>query len=102
VLNAISFFDVTRSILEAEFAAIAEAPPGAFDWRLYEDSLDHSEDLLARDSQDHNGQFGKLRAHGFQFKGARASVFSYSRDPVHAHAGFNIDCGNDNGDGSSM
>ena len=102
VTNAINFFDVNKAILKAEFAAIPEAPPAAFDSRLYEGSVDHSVDLIARDAQDHNGQFDKLRAHGFQFNGAAASVYSYSRDSVHAHAGFNIDWGYDNGDGSGM
>jgi len=92
VTNAIQFFGVDKDILKQEFAAIAEAPPGAFDNRVYQGSIDHSNDLIARDTQDYNGQFDKIKNY-FTMNGGSASVYSYSRDPIHAHAGFNIDGG---------
>lgn len=98
VTSAIRFFNVDKTILKQEFAALAEAPPGAFDSRVYQGSLDHSNDLIARDAQDHNGQFDKIKKY-FTMNGGSASVYSYSKDPVHAHAGFNVDWGGNDGTG---
>lgn len=98
VLSAVRFFGVDLEALKAEFAAIEEAAPAAFDARLWQGSKDHSDDLIARDAQDHNGQFNKLSVY-FTYNGGSASVYSYSRDAVHAHAGFNIDWGGNDGTG---
>lgn len=98
VASAVRFFDVDLVILRAEFAARTETPPAAFDNRIYQGSVDHSVDLIERDAQDHNGQFDKIRAY-FSFNGGSASVYSYSRDAIHAHAGFNIDWGGNDGTG---
>jgi len=98
VINAINYFGVDKTVLKSEFAAIAEAPPGAFDSRVYQGSLDHSVDLIARNAQDHNGQFDKIKLY-FSMNGGSASVYSYSKDPIHAHAGFNIDWGGNDGTG---
>lgn len=98
VANAIRYFKVDLDVLKAEFAARSETPPAAFDSRIYQGSVDHSVDLIARDAQDHNGQFDKIRKY-FSFNGGSASVYSYSRDAIHAHAGFNIDWGGNDGTG---
>ena len=98
VLNAVRYFGVDLEVLKAEFAVIDEAPPAAFDARLWQGSKDHSDDLIARDAQDHNGQFNKLSVY-FTYNGGSASVFSYSKDAIHAHAGFNIDWGGNDGTG---
>ena len=98
VLNAVRYFRVDLEVLKAEFAAIDEAPPAAFDARLWQGSKDHSDDLIARDAQDHNNQFARLRNY-FTYNGGSASVYSYSDDGVHAHAGFNIDWGGNDGTG---
>lgn len=95
---AISYFKVNRTILKAEFAARTETPPAAFDNRIYQGSVDHSVDLITRDAQDHNGQFDKIREY-FSFNGGSASVYSYAKDAIHAHAGFNIDWGGNDGTG---
>ncbi len=102
VENAIRYFGVGLSVLQAEFAAISAKPPAAFDRRIYQGSLTHSLDLIARDSQDHNNQFQRVEAAGFNYNGASASVFSYTSNPVYGHAGFNIDWGNDGGSGDGM
>ena len=98
VTSAVRYFGVDLDVLKAEFAAINEVPPAAFDARLWQGSKDHSDDLIARDAQDHNGQFNKLSVY-FTYNGGSASVFSYSKDAVHAHAGFNIDWGGNDGTG---
>ncbi len=102
VASAINYFNVNLSILKSEFAAIAPMEPAAFDRRIYEGSQTHSLDLIARDAQDHNGQFQKVSDAGFTSRGGRASVFSYSRSALHAHAGFNIDWGGGTPDGMQV
>jgi hypothetical protein len=92
-------FGVNLGVLEAEFAAIAPAPPGAFDRRLYEASLAHSLDLIARDAQDHDQQFARVDAAGFSYVGGRANVFSVARSALNGHAAFNIDWGGNDGTG---
>ncbi len=95
-----SGYGVDLDLLQAEFAAIAPAPPAAFDRRLYEASLAHSLDLIDRDEQDHEGQFDRVDASGFVHDGGRASVFSFADSALNAHAAFNIDWGP--GDGTGM
>ncbi|NER51232.1 MAG: hypothetical protein F6J92_32105 [Symploca sp. SIO1A3] len=97
--SAVSYFNVDIELMKSEFAAIDPQPPAAFDRRIYQGSLVHSQDLIARDAQDHNNQFDRVRDAGFSLNGGNASVFSYSRDPVYAHAGFNIDWGGNDGTG---
>ena len=102
VQGAISFFGVDLNVMQAEFAAIASRPPAAFDRRIYLGSETHSLDLIARDAQDHNNQFQRVSDAGFSISGANASVFSFSENPVHAHAGFNIDWGGGTPDGMQV
>jgi len=97
--NALVYFDVDRALLRQEFAAIPPKPPAAFDARLYEGALAHSLDLIARDAQDHNGQFDRVSAAGFRAQGMRGNVFAYSREPLYGHAAFNVDWGGNDGTG---
>ena len=99
IQSAIAYFKVNLTLMRQEFAAIAPKPPAAFDVRLYEAALAHSLDLIARDAQDHNGQFGRVDTAGFEASGMRGNVFSYSRDPLYGHAAFNIDWGGNDGTG---
>jgi hypothetical protein len=92
-------FNVDLDILEGEFASLAATPPAAFDRRLYEASKAHSLDLILRDKQDHNGQFDRIDVSGFVHSGGRASVFSFARSALQAHAAFNIDWGGNDGTG---
>ncbi len=102
VESSVSAFDVDLEIMRTEFEAISPRPPAAFDRRLHAGSVAHALDLIKRDAQDHNGQFDRATEAGFQFNGAAASVFSYARNPLHAHAAFNIDWGPDGGAGDGM
>jgi hypothetical protein len=95
-----SFFRVNLGLLQGEFAALLPKPPAAFDVRLYNAALAHSLDLIARDAQDHVGQFDRIDAAGFQFTEARVSVFSFADSALNAHAALNIDWGP--GDGTGM
>ncbi|MEM9159545.1 MAG: hypothetical protein AAGB46_10890, partial [Verrucomicrobiota bacterium] len=97
--SAVSYFGVDIELMKAELAAFAPKPPAAFDRRIYLGSKVHSEDLIARDKQDHNNQFSRIGDAGFRLSGGNASVFSFADDPIHAHAAFNIDWGGDDGTG---
>ena len=89
-----NFFNVDLDELKAAFALLPPKPPAAFDIRLHDASELHSLDLIARDAQDHNGQFDRINASGFACNGGRVSVFSYSGSALNAHAALNIDWGN--------
>jgi len=88
------FFNVDIAALKAAFAALPAKPPAAFDMELHDASELHSLDLIARDAQDHNGQFDKIGASAFNCNGGNVSVFSYSDNALNAHAALNIDWGN--------
>jgi hypothetical protein len=94
------FFQVNTTLLQSEFASYAAKPPAAFDARLYQAAKVHSDDLIARDAQDHEQQFNRITAAGFRYTQARASVFSYAESVLNAHAAWNIDWGP--GDGTGM
>ena len=91
--SAISFFQISATQIQSEFAAIPAKPPAAFDRRLYEASRVHSLDLIARDAQDHENQFTRITASGFVWTSANVSVFSYSKSALDAHGALNIDWG---------
>jgi hypothetical protein len=92
---AISAFQVDLVALRSAFAALEAKPPAAFDIRLHNASVAHSEALIARDSQDHDGQVDKIKTSKFPCNGGRMSVFSYTQSPLHGHAALNIDWGDD-------
>lgn len=86
--------------MQMEFAEMAPRAPAAFDRRLYEGSLAHSNYLISVDEQSHDGQMERIVDAGFELTGARLSVFWKTRNPIHAHAAFNVDWGGaDDGDG---
>ena len=88
-----TYFDVDVVMLQNEFDGYAAKPPAAFDVRLYNAAQAHSDDLIARDAQDHDGQFARIQDAGFSYTSGRGNVFSYSYDALNAHGGFNIDWG---------
>lgn len=88
------YFNVNVTVLQNEFNGYAAQPPAAFDARLYEAARLHSEDLIARDAQDHDGQYQRITAAGFHYQWVRVNVFSYTRTALNGHAAFNIDWGN--------
>lgn len=94
IVGGRDFFNVDSNELKAAFALLPPKPPAAFDIRLHDASELHSLDLIARDAQDHNGQFDKIYASGFACNGGRVSVFSYADSALNAHAALNIDWGN--------
>lgn len=102
VQSAINYWGVDLAVLQAEFNTLTAKPPAAFDVRLYNAARAHSLDLIARDAQDHVGQFSLVQSSGFQYLQLRGNVFSYADDALYGHAAFNIDWGDDGGDGTGM
>ncbi|MEI2743243.1 MAG: CAP domain-containing protein [Candidatus Competibacter sp.] len=95
-----NYFQVNTGLLQSEFSTYAIKPPAAFDARLYQAAKSHSDNLIARDSQDHQQQFERVTASGFRFTQCRGNVFSYAESALNAHAAWNIDWGS--GDGTGM
>jgi hypothetical protein len=93
------YFGVDVQQLQAEFSQYAAKPPAAFDVRLYSAAEAHSLDLIARNAQDHDGQFEAVADAGFSYTAARGNVFSYAASALNAHAAFNIDWGGNDGSG---
>lgn len=94
-----NYFKVDTQLLQEEFDAIAAKPPAAFDARLYQAAQDHSLDMIARNSQDHVGQFEAIDDHEFSYSSARGNVFFSAGSALNAHATFNIDYGGSDGSG---
>ena len=93
IANGRSFFNVDTNLLKNEFASYPVKPPAAFDVRLYRAAQQHAQNLINRDSQDHDGQIDLIRAEGFEFNRLRVNVFSYALNAYEAHAAYNIDWG---------
>ena len=87
------YFGVDPDMIKTDFAALSPKPPAAFDAQLYEASRLHSVDMMERNSQDHDGQFDKINASGFNMSGGRVSVFAYGDSALNVHAALNIDWG---------
>jgi hypothetical protein len=102
VESAVSYFGVNATVLQIEFNEYETKPPAAFDVRLYNAANTHSQDLISRNTQDHNGQFELIDTAGFHYWAAAGNVFSYMKNALYGHAAFNIDWGNDGGDGTGM
>jgi len=82
---------VNTSRLISQFDAIAAKPPAAFDVRLYNAALKHTNDLIARQAQDHQNQAARALNEGFEMATYRGNVFSYASNALNTHAALNID-----------
>lgn len=94
-----TYFGVNTALLQSEFTSYAIKPPAAFDVRMYQAALAHSQDLIVRDAQDHIDQFKRIEDAGFQCWSGRGNVFSYAGSALNAHGAFNIDWGGTDGTG---
>lgn len=94
-----SYFGVNTTVLRNEFNGYLAKPPAAFDVRLYNAAKAHSDDLIARDAQDHTGHFARIADAGFHYLNARGNVFAYADGSLNAHGAWNIDWGTGTADG---
>jgi len=102
VALARDFFKIDHGLLETEMDSYNPKPPAAFDVRLYQAARAHSVNLIARDSQDHDGQYDRVVEAGFICDGGsgyffRGNVFSFSQSGLNTHAAWNIDWGGPQG-----
>ena len=95
IASSRNYFGVNTSVLQSEFNSYSAKLPAAFDRRLYEAAISHSQYLASTGSQTHNGQFDRVNQAGFSYTTIRGNVFAYADSALNAHAGFNIDWGND-------
>jgi hypothetical protein len=93
------WFGVNKTVLQNEFNGYLAKPPAAFDVRLYNAAKAHSDDLIARDAQDHTGQFARVDTAGFKYWAIRGNVFVWADNSLNAHGAWNIDWGSGTVDG---
>jgi hypothetical protein len=89
VVESYDFFATDLAALAAELAALAPAPPAAFDGRLWSASRAHAEAMIAADAPFLPEQLDRLVPAGFVFASvARAAghAYGFAVDPVHGHA----------------
>ncbi|MEO5914983.1 MAG: CAP domain-containing protein [Luteolibacter sp.] len=97
----IEFFHVNLARLELDFASYAPRPPLAFNAKLLASSRRQSKDMAKNNFQDHVGSDGSTissRVADADYAASSASENIYSNlvsTTLFAHAGFNIDWGND-------
>jgi hypothetical protein len=102
VALARNFFKIDTGLFETEMDSYKPKPPAAFDVRLYQAALAHSNNLIARDAQDHDGQYDRVVEAGFVCDGGsgyffRGNVFAFSENSLNTHAAWNIDWGGPQG-----
>ena len=102
VQGAISFFNISKSLVQQQFSTYPAKGPLAFNAQLIQAARLHSEDMRTNQFQGHTGSNGssmgqRINQAGYTgWSGAGENVFSYAKSVWHAHAGFNIDWGGDN------
>lgn len=88
-----NIFHVNKSLLQSEFNQLPAKPPAAFDQRLYEAALQHTNYMIANDVQDSNGQGQRIIDQGFAISACAVSAFGSATSALNAHAALNIDWG---------
>ena len=100
---ATDYFKVNLTRLKSDFAGYAPRPPMAFNPKLLASSRRHSMDMAKNHFQSHDGTDGSTiseRINDAGYSGSALSESIYSNlvsTTLFAHAGFNIDWGNDVG-----
>lgn len=102
VQGAISFFNISKSLVQQQFSTYPAKGPLAFNAQLIQAARGHSNDMRTNQFQGHTGSNGssmeqRISLAGYTGgSGLAENVFSYAKSVWHAHAGFNIDWGGDN------
>lgn len=86
-------YKVHTDTLKIEFAKITQKPPAAFDSRLYEAAVAHSEYLISVDGQNHDGWDERIKISGFmpQIPVLIGLFYLNTKSSLNVHAAFNID-----------
>lgn len=98
VNNALTFFNVDKTTLAAQFAALTPAPPLAWNDVLYGTSLAHSQAMLAKMDQSHQvageADLGtRVTSAGYAYTLVGENIYAFAHSVFEAEAAFAIDWG---------
>jgi Ca2+-binding RTX toxin-like protein len=99
IQNAINYFQVSGSALQAAYNALVAVGPVAWNEALSTAAESHNAAMIAAQQQTHQapGEPGlgtRLINAGYNFNSAAENVFAYTESVIQGHAGFMIDWGN--------
>jgi uncharacterized protein YkwD len=109
VLDAINFFNTDLDEMVAQFATLEQSlPPLAINAKLMAAARLHSQDMLENVFQGHDSSSNppapnepgdtmgqRATRQGYDWSTVAENVYAYAESVWHAHAGFNIDWGDD-------
>jgi hypothetical protein len=101
VQNAITYFNVSGSLLESQWATLSAAPPVAWNEALHTAATTHNQLMIEYDQQSHQlpgepSLLTRMVDAGYNWSGsvgAGENVFAFADSVLYAHAGFAIDWG---------
>jgi hypothetical protein len=98
VLNSIQSFGVNLALFTAQMAAVALAPPLAFNAKLIAAAEAHTQDMFTHIFQSHTGSDGsgpdgRMTAQGYSLGNWAENIYCYSRSTLYGHVSFEIDWG---------
>ena len=98
VLSNYGYFQVNLALLVSQLAAVAPAPPLAFNVNLLAAARGHSADMFTNAFQGHTGTDGRglserATAQGYASQRLGENVYAYAKSVVHGHAGLEVDWG---------
>jgi PKD repeat protein/uncharacterized protein YkwD len=99
VKSAYAYYSTDTNKLKTDFAGYAVRQPLAFNANLIVAARRHSNDMAAKDFQDHTGSDGSTlsqRVADANYTGWNAlaeNIYAYSKSMWYAHCGFNVDWG---------
>ena len=98
VVGAYNYFGVDRNLMYLQFQALAPAPPLSMNPKLLAAARSHSQDMSARQYQDHTGSDGstpgsRATAQGYSWQTLAENVSAYSKQVFFGHASFEVDWG---------
>jgi Ca2+-binding RTX toxin-like protein len=103
IQDALNYFGVNGSSLEAQIAILASVGPLAWSTALATAAQKHTAAMIAGDQQSHQlpGEAtlgARVTAEGYAFTKVVENVYAYASDLLFAHAGFMVDWGYDAAD----
>jgi hypothetical protein len=98
VLSAYDFFNVDLALMQAQFAALAPAPPLALNAQLITAARRHTQDMFDNSFQGHTGTDNtqpseRVTQSGYAWQVVGENVYSNADSVFHGHAGFEVDWG---------
>ncbi|MGC9503920.1 CAP domain-containing protein, partial [Baaleninema sp.] len=99
VREALSYFDVARTVLEDQWQQLEAVAPVAWSEQLHDSAQTHNELMVYYDRQSHNlpnepRLLDRIEKTGYQAAKVAENIFAYPESVFAGHAGFAIDWGN--------